>query len=288
MKGKAAIARGKRRPQAQNDFLSVQRCASYGSTLTIGSVDQLLRNDRGGAAKSFLGLKGAEASGRLAVQGVGEIYVDPSGSILLNPSSDFKGGTIYFDYIIQLGKGAISTARVAADIPRQEVINFDLGDNLVVPNGYMGLDWQNFGVIDHQDPPQPNGYNLIGEDYEGDWVALNSGGYPAEAKSANANHDFDFVTGVFAAAWHTNLNLEIKAYDDGLAVGLAKLIINPAITQVDFSQKQAKGAVSAEFSGRFESIDRITFDSFGGEPSLGNGTQIATDDWIICYAETHI
>ncbi len=154
--------------------------------------------------------------------------------------------------------------------------SFDSIDNSLV-DGYAGLDWTNQGVF--VPGPDFGGYSKL-YDFEGDGVSLNSGGYPSSARSMSS--DFDFITGEFAAAWSNDLNFEVRAFDNDKEVGLARFVLDQRKAIINFKSKFAFGSDSAMFSGRFTSIDTVTFTSSGGT-SPENGTQVGMDNWLLAY-----
>lgn len=103
-------------PQAVDDILELEN--SVGGTceaVVLGSVEDLLLNDRGGKAKRFIGLVDADEAGSVSItdddgEPVGTVKIDDSGSILFEASKAFEPTTLSFDYAIRLGKGVVSNA----------------------------------------------------------------------------------------------------------------------------------------------------------------------------------
>jgi len=143
-----------------------------------------------------------------------------------------------------------------------------------IPNGYMGLDWDNAGAIGDQLNPS-SGYP----------TALNSGTTTAyDMRGAglafsDAAQDFDFLSGYFAAAWNNDNTVSVIAYDDGAEVGRATFRVDQFTrASVDFANATATGVdsgvgIDPVFTGRFTSIDRVSID--------GSGSHLSMDDLII-------
>ena len=145
-------------PQAVDDLLVVEeifRKTDFGD-IGITSFD-LIKNDRGGNAKSFLGL-GELGGDSLEIDGVGEIiYNFEADSFTFKPAQDFDGGPVSFEYAIQMGNGVVSsaTASFEATVQNKEEILIDFnglaprGAIPKVENGYQGFIWDNIYAIDH-------------------------------------------------------------------------------------------------------------------------------------------
>ncbi|MBM5802224.1 MAG: hypothetical protein FJ077_15675 [Cyanobacteria bacterium K_DeepCast_35m_m2_023] len=263
-------------PQAVNDLLT-GGCFEPSSSYIAGTVKQLLANDRG--TKNFYGLVGADANGVLTFDQGSIKIVD--GNIIFNTNANFTGGKVAFDYQIRMGnKGVLSAASVAFEA--KQMVTFDQlsPGQSPIPNGYAGLNWSNQWAF--QPTANYGGYSIL-SDGPGDNVAYNAFADPSSVSTANA--DFDFLTGVFSAAWNNDLNLQIKAFDDGVEVGSLLLVMDPVEVKVDFANMMAAGADSAVFTGRFNSIDSLAFVSSGGTNAglPGGGSHFATDSWCIGF-----
>lgn len=145
-------------------------------------------------------------------------------------------------------------------------------------DGYRGLTWSSTAWV--EPPPAGNvGYHTVLT--SGTQIMFDTWGYGLGFSDARA--DFDFASGHFASAWATDLVVTVTAYDDGVAVGSARLQLDPTRkATVDFLGQAAPGADSATFSGRFTSIDRVTIDGTGGVDRYGR-THFGADDFVLQY-----
>jgi hypothetical protein len=119
-----------------------------------------------------------------------------------------------------------------------------------IPNGYQGLSWSTdfscLNAVSFTSGFGPNGYiyGLVG----GSNVAYNGSGSPVEI---DALTNFDFLSAYFTGAWNSNLNIEVQGYsgtnllDDQTVIASAT---NPTL-----------------FTFNYLDIDRLTFNSFGGQ-----------------------
>jgi hypothetical protein len=145
-------------------------------------------------------------------------------------------------------------------------INFDDVDTdpqVLVPNGYNGLNWSNFSTID----PAASGENPSGYTTSvtsGSWSAFNLGGNAAEITSTG----FNLIGGNFTAAWNDNLQVTVDAYNGATLLHTATL--NLSTTSV----------LAAVFN--WTNLTRVVFTSAGGTPHAGfvpgSGTNFAVDD----------
>lgn len=135
-----------------------------------------------------------------------------------------------------------------------------------IPNGYMGLDWDNFSTIDGSFDPFTNSGYANGA-VSGPRVAYNIAGSTASIASGTP---FDLVSGYFAAAWNDGLVLTILAYRSGSLVGSDSFAV------------YTSGATFRTF--HFHGIDTVTFSSAGGtlNPNVtGSGMQFTMDSLTI-------
>jgi hypothetical protein len=150
-----------------------------------------------------------------------------------------------------------------------------------IPDGYAGLDWSDgFWAYDDGAAPAGSGYaNVI--------ASGEAGGYNFEANdvSFTSDTDFDLLSVFLAAAWNTELNVTIEAWDDGLQVGEATLTFDFLQIAVDFQAGTAPFADVAFFSGTFDSIDEVRIASSGGVDAVpgGEGSHVAMDDLLIAF-----
>jgi len=128
-----------------------------------------------------------------------------------------------------------------------------------IPNGYQGLNWTNFGVVN---PVLMSnaltysvgyGYGMISPSN----VAYNAFGNPAEIDARGTN--FDFLSAYLTAAWNSNLNIEVEGFRDTNLVYDQTKIVSPFGPTL--------------FTFNYLDIDRLYFSSFGGEPAFGAGSE---------------
>jgi hypothetical protein len=157
-------------------------------------------------------------------------------------------------------------------------INFDditdsvpFPDATAIPNGYQGLNWNNFYVDNTQLPSVvPSGYKngvVLSPN-----VALNGFGTPA---SFSAVTPFSFTGRDFTAAWYDNLSVTLT----GSLGGVQK-----------YNDTLALNTSSPLFVGlNWTDIDTVTLSSTGGtdhgfsDPSI-HGTQVVLDNLQVSAA----
>jgi len=148
--------------------------------------------------------------------------------------------------------------------------------NNPIPDGYHGLEWSEWARVEAGTFRPGSGYQNV----------LNSGEYVgynglAEAVSfSNSAEDFDLVSANMAAAWNDDLEVTVNAYDDGVLVGTANLLLDPTKELIDFS-------LYNDANNRFTSIDTVEIVSAGGTDAGlgGGGTHVAMDDIVLAYGE---
>ncbi len=122
-----------------------------------------------------------------------------------------------------------------------------------IPNGYEGLTWSNMFVVNAVRDAVVNGTNGY---YYGMMsasnVAYNGFSNPAEIDSPGTN--FSFLSAYFTGAWNSNLNIEVQGYRD---------------TNLVYDETKVVSATNATlFTFNFLDIDRLYFDSYGGQPAF--------------------
>jgi hypothetical protein len=140
----------------------------------------------------------------------------------------------------------------------------DLPNKTFIPNGYGGLDWNNFGVVTPT-VEHPNGSGYGNGTVSPSNVALNSSGTLAAVLSQTA---FDFNSVYLTAAWNNALTVQIDGYWDGV-------LRHREIIQVD-----ATAPTLFNFTN-FRTINQLTLFSSGGTNAGldGTGTQFAMDNF---------
>jgi len=143
----------------------------------------------------------------------------------------------------------------------QTLVNFDdlPGTLTNIPVGYAGLSWSNFYVVNaimlSNYYGYANGYNYGMVSASN--VAYNNFGNPAEVDARGTN--FSFLSAYLTGAWNSNLNIEVQGFrDTNLVYDETKVVSATAPTLFTFD---------------YLDIDRLCFDSYGGEPAFGGGSE---------------
>jgi len=135
-----------------------------------------------------------------------------------------------------------------------------------ITNGYQGLDWVNFAIVDaplHATLFGTNGYyyGMVSPSN----VAFNGGGTPAEIDSTGT--DFNFLSVYLTGAWNSNLNIEVEGFRSGA------LLFDTTVV--------ASATAPTLFAFDYLDIDRLTVNSFGGQNAGfpdGGGEEFAMDN----------
>ena len=233
-------------------------------------------------------LHGGDDADRLnGDRGADDLHGDAGADTLNGGLGDdhLTGGTGADVFQVSKGDDRITDFSPSAAGPTAVTIDFEglIGQSGAVPDGYAGMQWNDMWWLDTRVAPQ-SGYQQIVH-------SSNSVGYNPSANEVSfsaTGGDFEFRSGYFGAAWNNGLTLTVVAYDDGVAVGNATIVLNPTQALVDFAARTATGAVSANFSGRFDSIDEVRMDSVGGTPAglRGSGEQFGVDDITLVVPAT--
>ncbi len=153
-----------------------------------------------------------------------------------------------------------------------QLITFDdlsvLGVFSVIPNGYQGLNWDNFYVLNTVADQAQLGVNgAVNGVVSPPNIAFNGLGNPASISAATP---FTLDSGYFTAVWNNGLTLEV--------IGL-----NGAATEYDNTYTlNTSGPMLIDFSDA--SVTEVEFESSGGVPagySFGTGTQFALDNLTV-------
>jgi hypothetical protein len=141
----------------------------------------------------------------------------------------------------------------------QTVITFDdintalPGHVTNIPSGYQGLSWSNFNVVNailEFNSGYRDGYyyGMVSPSN----VAFNGLGHPAEIDSPGTN--FNFLSTYLTGAWNSNLNIEVEGFNG---------------TNLLYDQTVVASATNPTlFTFNYMDIDRLYFDSYGGEPAF--------------------
>jgi hypothetical protein len=133
---------------------------------------------------------------------------------------------------------------------RAETINFDaigVASGDFIPNGYAGLQWNNFNYADVTTEPN-SGY--VHAAVSGNGVAYSYYGLPATISATSGT--FNLVDGFFTGAWRDNMWIVALGFRDGQVVGLQMFQVNTS------------GPVDEHFGSSFQNVDAVTFISGGG------------------------
>jgi len=141
----------------------------------------------------------------------------------------------------------------------QTVITFDdLPSSLggaPIPTTYQALTWSNFFVVNAVLDSNFFGY-VTGANYgmvSASNVAFNGGGSPAEIDSSVTN--FNFLSAYLTGAWNSNLNIEVEGFNG------AQKIYDTIVV--------ASATNATLFTFDYFNIDRLYFDSYGGQVAFG-------------------
>jgi hypothetical protein len=119
-----------------------------------------------------------------------------------------------------------------------------------IPSGYQGLDWVNFLALNV--PNETRLYGTNGSYYgmvSASNVVFNSDGSPAEIDSPGGN--FNFLSAYMTGMWRSNLNIEVQGFSG------ADLLYDQTVV--------ASATNPTLFAFNYLDIDRLTFNSFGGQ-----------------------
>ena len=131
--------------------------------------------------------------------------------------------------------------------------------------------WSNFLALNGVLFPTVLSHSTNGFYYgvvSGSNIAVNGGaGGPAEIDSTGTN--FDFLSAYLTGEWYSNLNIEVQGFRGGTLV-----YDQPVL---------ASATNSTLFTFNYLNIDRLTFNSFGGQtagfPGGGGGEEFVMDNF---------
>ncbi|MBC1222574.1 PEP-CTERM sorting domain-containing protein [Nostoc sp. UCD121] len=140
-------------------------------------------------------------------------------------------------------------------------------DGNQIPNGYGGLNWDNFYYLTTPTyQVNPSGYQF--GTVSSPNVAYNSFGDPATVSSVSIDGgQFDFNSAYLTAAWSNGLNILVEGFSDGITKYATTVTVDTTSpTQFNFD---------------FLDIDSLKFTSSGGIDVGygGSGTQIVLDNF---------
>jgi hypothetical protein len=153
----------------------------------------------------------------------------------------------------------------------QTVVTFDdlpLNTSIgsFVPSSYQGLIWSNFGAVNAILLTATEGSNGY---YNGmvspSNVAFNAYANPAEIDSVT---NFNFLSAYLTGAWNSNLNIEVQGFRSGVQLYDTTVV--------------ASATSPTLFTFGFTNVDRLHFNSFGGEDAgfpSGSDTHFVMDNF---------
>jgi hypothetical protein len=144
---------------------------------------------------------------------------------------------------------------------RADVITFDdipdNGNGTQIPNGYHGLNWTNFYVLNAVDVYSSFGTNgYTNGMVSSPNVAFNAFGAPASILQSST--PFTFNSAYFTGAWNNGLNILVQAYDAS----------NNLIDQTSFVVNTTAPTLE---TFNWANVSTLTFTSSGGTPAGYNG-----------------
>jgi hypothetical protein len=152
-------------------------------------------------------------------------------------------------------------------LAQTELITFDdlptpVSGRSLIPNGYAGLQWQNFGYEDGSLNPHSGYFNAIVSQNN---VAFNGFGNPALISDGSFNLNSAYLTG----AWNDGLQVEVQGF------------VGATLTYDNTYTVNTTGPTLINFN--YLGVDEVNFISSGGTPnpayiSYGGGTNFAMDN----------
>ena len=163
------------------------------------------------------------------------------------------------------------SARSQTLITFDDIVAFPTNNDgiLSIVNGYQGLNWSNFWVLNlprnlsHYGDTNGSYYGMVSPPN----IAFNGSGNPAEIDSPNTN--FNFLSTYLTGGWNNNLNIEVQGFSG---------------TNLVYDETKVVSATSPTlFTFDYLNIDRLYFNTFGGEPAGfpgGSGEQFVMDNFM--------
>jgi len=161
---------------------------------------------------------------------------------------------------------------------RATVVTFDdlseTGSGSYIPTSYQGLVWSNFGaynaILDTNLPP------IVGGGLSGLYYGMVS---PSNAASGgflglseiDSSTNFNFLSAYLTGAWNSNLNIEVQGFN-----GPTMLYDTTVV---------ASATSPTLFTFDYLNVDRLTFDSFGGQSAgfSGGGQNFVMDNFTFDF-----
>lgn len=178
-----------------------------------------------------------------------------------------KVGTWFRDAVIVGGcfisLSALTQSAVASTLDFESV--GVAGSQAAISDGYGGLTWDNFFVLNGEDKYSDKpGNGFINGTASGDYVAFNGFAKPAAVELAGGY--FDFVGAAFTAAWNDGLKVDIAGFRDGTEVYSQTVTLDTEFY--------------ANLFFNWLKIDQLTFKTYGGtQIGYGSGHQMVIDNF---------
>ena len=145
-----------------------------------------------------------------------------------------------------------------------DTVTADYFSSTMIPNGYGGLNWDNFGVVPRTLSPG-SGYDH--GTVSGDFAAFNAYGNPATVTVTG--DDFDFIGAYLTGAWYNDLHIIVEGYRGSTLIYDTTVIVDST-------------APPTFFTFNYLDIDSLGFYSYGGTYAGhggGVGYSFAMDDF---------
>jgi hypothetical protein len=166
--------------------------------------------------------------------------------------------TLKKSLLISLGTIALSIG--VAQTAKAGVLTFDdvatTNSTANISNGYGGLNWDNFYVINKNSFPN-SGYDK--GTVSGNYTAFNWFANPTTVSSVS-NKLFDFNSAFITSAWANNNSISIEGFTGGVSKYLKTVVVNTnAPTKFDFNFLGIDKLRFTSLSGTWFAMDNFTF-----------------------------
>jgi hypothetical protein len=166
--------------------------------------------------------------------------------------------------------GLITAGLLAVSVQaRAETITFDdltdNGNGTPIANGYQGLNWTNFDVLDTAVYGiNPSGYQA--GTVSGTNVAFNAGGGQADIIASST--PFTLGSAYFTAAWNNGLTITVAGLLNGVQVDSTSFVVSAYAPTLE--------------TFNWANVNQLDFSASGGtDVYAGSGTQFAMDNLTI-------
>jgi hypothetical protein len=186
-------------------------------------------------------------------------------SFLISTFTGFYLRKKFFKLGVAATLTGVSIASISTGQAQAVVVTFDdipnSGYGSPISNGYAGLNWDNFGVLNTLNIPSGYQNGTVSKSN----IAYNGAGYSALINLAGGG-TFDFNSTYLTAAWNNGLNILVEGF-------LGVNTLYSTIVNVDTTSP-------TKFDFNFLGIDQLKFTSYGGSNAgyNGSGTHFAVDN----------